>query len=141
MFDHLMFIDSDRSMNYYHKVILKKSGLTRKVNFIESNESALKHFESLEKIPSFCIPDVLFIDSNMDILNNYDFLQRLDNLKLKKSLKIVLLSNTTESPLHRLLVDSFGLIIDFVEKPISEEYLEALLKKFDLQESIFTQIQ
>ena len=76
------------------------------------------------------LPDILFLDLNMPVMDGWDFLDEFETVKgdLTKEIKIYLVSSSTdERDQNRSMKYSY--VEDYIVKPISEEYLERLLKR------------
>lgn len=123
-FDYVLFIDDDYATNYYHEVIAKDSGMVKEVKNFLSSKEALQYFEE-GKFNKSSIPEVIFLDMNMPELNGLEFLDHFEKIKMDQYPKIILLS-TTINPKDKQKADNHPLILEFINKPLTIEYLVRL---------------
>lgn len=74
------------------------------------------------------IPDILFLDLNMPIMDGWDFLQEYEGLKpeIAKEVRIYLVSSSTDDRDYDRSKE-FASVSGYITKPISEKHLEELL--------------
>ncbi|SFD25731.1 response regulator [Algibacter pectinivorans] len=69
----ILLVDDDRATNFYNQIILKR----HKVNYdIEVLENGLK---AIEYIQNNSLPDFIFLDINMPIMDGFQFLEEYEN--------------------------------------------------------------
>lgn len=89
----VLLIDDDRETNFFHKIILKKCGITENVLTALNGEEGLSllrtHIEKGERLP-----ELLLLDINMPGMNGWEFLEEYDKLDAaaKTHVAIVMLS-------------------------------------------------
>jgi len=72
-FNSLLFIDDDKLTNTYHELILKNSKVCENAKFFLSAEKAIEHLRSIISDEKKTLPDVIFLDINMPIMNGWEF--------------------------------------------------------------------
>jgi len=60
----LLFIDDDFATNFYHKIIVRDSGLVEKYLFFSSANEALSYFKEQAALGNPEKPDAIFLDIN-----------------------------------------------------------------------------
>jgi CheY-like chemotaxis protein len=73
------------------------------------------------------VPDVLFLDLNMPVCNGWRFLENYSNCSQKKDIDIYILSSSID-PEDKRRADSFGIVKDFISKPLPNHFLDQALK-------------
>jgi len=121
----LVFIDDDYATNFYHKIIVRDSGLVEKYTFFSEPEEALAFFEGLTKTENPEIPDAIFLDVNMPKIDGWEFLERYAKIEVIKSPIIIMLS-TSINPSDEHKAINNPLVKGFKNKPLSEEHLREL---------------
>ncbi|MEL6254375.1 MAG: response regulator [Bacteroidota bacterium] len=127
-FEFLVFIDDDRPNNVFHELIMEESGLGKKATSFLSPLKALAYFQELEE-QNASFPDIVFLDINMPQLTGWEFLDRFEEMKLKKYPWVVILSSSNYHK-DKALSDAHPLVHSYIEKPLSKENLQALLTAF-----------
>lgn len=74
------------------------------------------------------LPDILFLDVNMPIMDGWDFLDEFEKLypRLNKAIKVYMVSSSIdERDAYRS--KQFSVVTDYLVKPVTEEFLEEIL--------------
>lgn len=76
---------------------------------------------------SEALPEIIFLDINMPVMNGWDFLNELKSLKSKISAppKVYMLSSTVD-PEDSKRSKFYEEVIGFISKPLKKEHLEAI---------------
>ena len=127
--DYVMLVDDNDTDNFIHKRVIELTGFANNIIVKNSGKSALEYLEtnkdSIDKLP-----DIIFLDINMPIVDGFVFLFEYENFpdKLKDKCKVVILSSSdNKRDIDRIVDNEY--VINFITKPLSEEAL-ADLKKF-----------
>ncbi len=121
----LVFVDDDYATNFYHKVIVRDSGLVEEFLFFSEPEKALAYFEDLTTNPEAQIPDAIFLDINMPRIDGWEFLEKYAKIEVLKSPIIIMLS-TSMNPEDEQKAVLNPLVKGFKNKPLTEEHLREL---------------
>lgn len=124
-FKQLIFIDDDNPTNVYHKIVVEQSGLCEEAIFFEGAVEAFEYFKNLVKQDSYVLPDLIFLDINMPVMNGWDFIEAFNKLDIPSPLFIVLLT-TSLSSMDKERAGQIGLIHKFLNKPLEVDKLVAL---------------
>ncbi|MGI8952372.1 MAG: response regulator [Chitinophagaceae bacterium] len=89
------------------------------LNYIKNN---LHHAEQL--------PDIIFIDLNMPVMNGWEFLERFKRLRLPENKMpiIYILSSTVDSS-DQMKGLSYSFVKNFFSKPLTKEHLQNIKQK------------
>ncbi len=134
-FKFLVFIDDDKATNIYHRFVVKESGLCETFEFFTSAYDALTFFESLSQKDAPLVPDAIFLDINMPGMNGWDFLEKYEQLNIKKSPSIIMLS-TSLFALDREKAENMDIVHRMINKPLESQHLMEILKELNGEQEI-----
>lgn len=128
----VLLIDDDDIDNFINENIVKASGFASKINVYNSALSGLEFLKNLEKNYDSMkgwIPDVIFLDLNMPLMNGFQFIKEFEKLsdRLKSRIKIfVLTSSHDPRDLKTSLANAR--VEKYLHKPLNEEDLKRIEK-------------
>jgi CheY-like chemotaxis protein len=126
--DLVMLVDDNDTDNFIHKRVIELTGFSKNIVVKNSGKTALEYIESnLSNISN--LPDVIFLDINMPIVDGFVFLFEYENFpeEVKQKCKIAILSSSdNKRDIDRIVDNEF--VINFITKPLSEEALADLKK-------------
>ena len=121
--DLVMLIDDNDTDNFIHKRVIELSNFSKNIVVKNSGKSALEYIASnLSNISN--LPDVIFLDINMPIVDGFVFLFEYENFpeEVKQKCKIAILSSSdNKRDIDRIVDNEY--VINFITKPLSEEAL------------------
>ncbi|WP_405400504.1 response regulator [Maribacter sp. Asnod2-G09] len=123
-------IDDDPIFVYGTKRIIKEVDFATSV-LVYSNGQ-----EALDGLTKLCmarepLPDVIFLDLNMPILNGWEFLDEFKNCKSKRSKKIVIyIISSSVDPRDLERVKNYEQVDTYILKPITPDDLAKILGNF-----------
>lgn len=127
--DYVMLVDDNDTDNFIHKRVIELTGFANKIIVKNSGKSALEFLQANQDTLEN-LPDIIFLDINMPIVDGFVFLFEYENFpdELKNKCKVVILSSSdNKKDIDRIVDNEY--VINFITKPLSEEALEDL-KKF-----------
>lgn len=121
----VMLIDDAYLDLYINTRIIKKCDPSVEVKSFDAAKSALEDLRS-NKSSAEPVPDVIFLDLNMPIMNGFQFLEEFKTLppEVQSGTNIYVLSSSFDpADINRSKESEF--VIDFIEKPLTENrYLQ-----------------
>lgn len=125
-------VDDDNTYTFSAKRILKDSPVFEDYIIFNSPFNALEHFKKVASNPSE-IPDVLFLDINMPVMDGWDFLNEFSKIKasLSKAVTIYIISSSID-PIDVERAKSMSDVAQYIIKPIDIEQFEKIFKYFDV---------
>ncbi|WP_298545930.1 response regulator [uncultured Aquimarina sp.] len=122
-----LLVDDSNSTNFFNKTIIQKADCVEEVLIATNGSSALQHLQS------DTIPEIIFLDLNMPVMNGWEFLEHHNQLSATdKNSKIVVMIGAKLSEEEEKTLKSFPQVTEFREKMLSKEIvLEIVSKYFD----------
>jgi CheY-like chemotaxis protein len=125
----VMLVDDNDTDNFIHKRVIELTGFSKNIIVKNSGKSALDYLEDNKLNPQL-LPDIIFLDINMPIVDGFVFLFEYENFPddLKAKCKIVILSSSdNKRDIDRIVDNEY--VINFITKPLSDEALNKLKKE------------
>ena len=123
---HILLIDDDEPTNFYHSMMIEESGLCPNIYVKDSAVEAIKWLKD-EANP---IPDLIFLDINMPIMNGWEFLDEYKELPdVKKTDIIVVMLTTSLNPNDMERANKMDEISSFMNKPLTIENIQKVVKE------------
>lgn len=122
--------DDDMYVNLIKKIIEAKQ-LCKNLLVFENGKDALHHFEALLKnLNGDNIPEIIFLDINMPIMDGWEFLNKFTQIKNKFGKVITLyIVSSSINPVDIEKAKKINSVKDYIIKPITVEELEAVFLK------------
>ena len=130
MIQSVLLIDDNRSTNFLHTRILRRSGRVSAIKAVEDARQALDYLQTTSggKYPS---PELIFLDINMPGMNGWEFLEAYRQLPAEQRGGIVVVMLTTSlNPDDRARADRIAEVNEFAYKPLSLDTFEELVAKY-----------
>lgn len=123
----ILLIDDDKSTNFLHKIIIEETGVSEKVEAVQSGQEALDYLER-KKEGLYPRPDLIFLDINMPGMNGWEFLEEYEKLddNIKGEIMIMMLT-TSINPDDEEKAKNTKFINEFLNKPLTTEALEKII--------------
>lgn len=131
--DLACIIDDD---NLYLKIvqrIIESKGLCKEIIVFKNGKDAIDHFKSIINDPDIKkIPDVIFLDLNMPIMDGWEFLDEFLKIPraLKKKITLYVVSSSID-PRDINRAKAISLVEDYLIKPISYDELKKVFSAID----------
>ena len=131
MLDLILCVDDDPITLMLCKKVITKTSFSKTIITAKNGEEALQYFNSiLDKNEETKLPQLIFLDLNMPIMDGWEFLDNFSTNKYSavNSTKIVVLSSTID-PEDLEKSKKYNMVIDFLSKPITTNMLTYLESK------------
>ena len=124
----VLLIDDNKIDNFINERIIKNNLFAENVFVHTSVNSALEYFKNFnqtDKTLPVLIPDYIFLDLNMPLMDGWAFLQEFEKLKLPVTCKIIILSaSVNPEDISRAM--KFKGVKDYFFKPLTTVLLSSL---------------
>lgn len=123
-----MLIDDNEVDNMINQKLLENAHFAKHIYMYTSGKGALEFFKNIDRNPGFpeeLIPDIVFLDINMPIMNGFAFIDSLNKLsdRITSRLKILLLTQSA-SPQDMQQAKKSKIVVDYLVKPLNDAMLK-----------------
>ena len=126
----VLLVDDNEIDNLINQKMIEASGITEKIFVNTSAKSALeflKNLSILENNGKDFLPDLLFLDIDMPLMDGYQFLDEFGKLKenIKEKMTIIMLTSSI-NPHDERAAKRYPFVKKFLHKPLTKEMLQNL---------------
>jgi len=128
MIELACIIDDDSMYVNLVKKIIQTKELCRNLLVFENGKEALSYFEAiLKNLKNEAIPEIIFLDLNMPIMDGWEFLNSFTQIKNKlgKTITLYVVSSSI-NPMDMERAKKISSIKGYIIKPIALDDLEAI---------------
>jgi CheY-like chemotaxis protein len=127
---HIACIIDDDSINQFIiKRVIEDHNFTKKIiPFLNGREAIDYLSDNINVLEN--LPDLIFIDINMPVMNGWDFLELFKNLKFPKKILIYLLSSSIDKTDFEKS-KTFQEVTGYLLKPLKNEQLIEIIIKLN----------
>ncbi len=129
MIDLVMLIDDNDTDNFISRRIIEITEFAERVEVRNSGQHALEYLsENAENGDQ--LPDLIFLDINMPVMDGFMFLYEFENLPAtvrQKSRVIILSSSDNKRDIDKIINNKS--VIQYVTKPLTQNVLHELKTK------------
>jgi CheY-like chemotaxis protein len=129
-YKNVMLIDDNEIDNLINQKMIEASGITNNVYIHTGAKSAIEFLKNLEKLAELAnevLPDIIFLDIDMPLMDGFQFLDEFEKLsaKTKDKCKIVMLTSSI-NPQDLDKSKNYIYVRRYLNKPLSHENLISL---------------
>ncbi|WP_333600188.1 response regulator [Flavobacterium sp.] len=125
---NLLLIDDDEIFTFMTKKIIERTNLAEQIKIFENGKDAITFLESVAHKTAL-LPEIIFLDISMPILDGWGFLEEYIQLKPKFGKKITLyIISSSVSPRDHERAKTYSDVSDFIIKPMSKEKFIDIIK-------------
>lgn len=124
----VMLIDDNSIDNFVNERLIKINFFSKNVLVHSTANSALEYFKNIKKLKNISpalIPDYIFLDTNMPLMDGWDFLREYEKLNLSFDCKIIVLTASVH-PEDKEKAIAYKNVVEFASKPLSRTVLNLL---------------
>jgi CheY-like chemotaxis protein len=123
---NIFLVDDDHIYQFTAKKTLESMGVGEQVSVFMDGDAAIKFIkENLQNTTA--LPDVIFLDINMPVMDGWQFVEEFKKLDLGKKVALYMVSSSVdETDMKRS--KEYTIIDDYIIKPVGRSRFEELLK-------------
>jgi CheY-like chemotaxis protein len=126
----VFLIDDDNIYQYTAKILLESTGMARNIHSFYNGKEALSYFQTPENQKEENLPDVIFLDINMPVMNGWEFLEEYDTLRkvLPKHIALYVVSSSVDSS-DMEKSRSYLAVTDYLIKPVNRNQYREVMER------------
>ena len=126
----VMLLDDNEVDNFVNKKMLENSNFAGQIYVHTSSKGALEFLNNLDtngQASKDLIPDIIFVDINMPIMDGFQFLEEFEKVPdgVRSKSKVVMLT-TSINPNDIQRCAENERIFKYFNKPLTQEHLDAM---------------
>jgi CheY-like chemotaxis protein len=122
----VLLVDDNEIDNFINERMITSSGFAEKVIVKTSSDDAIKYLLDNQEQEDQ-LPEIVFLDLNMPVKDGFTFLEdfKKANEQVRNKCKVVVLSSSiSPDDINKASTDRH--VFKYVNKPLSEKYLDAI---------------
>jgi CheY-like chemotaxis protein len=123
----ILLIDDDRVTNYLHKVVINDLDISKHIEVKQNGKEGLQYLE--ECVQDGNCPEIILVDLKMPVMDGFEFVEAYRKIALPETATKIAMLTTSSNPKDIEKMKEKG-IIDFFDKPLTEEKLMSLIEKY-----------
>ena len=122
-------IDDDKIYQFTAKKMLEATGMTKDISSFYDGSEAIAFFSGENSKDPENLPDVIFLDINMPIMNGWEFLEEYEKIRnhFPKSMALYVVSSSVDDADIRRS-RQYNSVTDYIVKPITRMRYQELLE-------------
>lgn len=127
----ILCVDDDPITLMLYKKVIVKAEFGDTILFAQNGEEALELLKKMDthddNTKNSQIPDIIFLDLNMPVMNGWDFLEHFSSEYDHQSKKInVIILSSSIDPSDYIRAKEYEVVTHFLSKPLTVEMLQEL---------------
>ncbi len=124
-FARILLIDDDPITILVCERMIQITNFGDKIDAFKNGLEAMEQIEAQLKDGAEEMPEVIFVDLNMPVMNGWEFLERFNTLSIPSNkMPLVYILSSTVDCTDQANALSYPFVKDFISKPLTKEHLE-----------------
>ena len=126
----ILLVDDYDADNFLHRMVIEKYGCAEIIEICRNGSEALDYIKA-GLAAGESLPDLIFLDINMPVMNGWEFLEAYEGLTDGRSGgTVVAMLTTSLNPDDRARAEKSADVKYFAYKPLTADKLTEILTKF-----------
>ena len=117
----ILVIDDDDTSNFIAQRQLTRYNISDDITVLSNGQEGRDFLLRATKLP-----DLVFLDINMPVMNGFEFLEWFDSSELKGKVKFTI-SSTSVRQEDKELASRYDDVVMYLEKPLTEDKIQQLI--------------
>lgn len=129
---NVCLIDDDKIYQFTARKILESTGLAKNILSFYNGNEAILYLKDRENKENDRLPDVIFLDINMPVMNGWQFLEEFKKITghIKKAITIYVVSSSVDD-CDIQKSREFPSVTDYIVKPINRIKYQQLIERLN----------
>lgn len=131
----VMLVDDNDIDNFINQKMIEGCSFSGQILIHTSSKSALEFLKNLErseeKLRNDLIPDLIFLDINMPIMDGFQFVEAFGELPGEFHRTRIVMLSTSINPSDIERAEANQHVLRFINKPLTKEHLDELTAEFE----------
>lgn len=127
----ILLIDDDEMSNYLNRRILENMKIVEHIDNVTDGQAGLEYLTDYgNRNKKDELPDVIFLDINMPVMDGFEFLNQLQKIKgidIQKLYVVMLTSSTDPNDIEEAAKYP-DIVKGYIKKPLMKEHLTKILE-------------
>ncbi len=124
-FNKVLLVEDDPITVLVCERIIKMTGFSENVVSVNNGQEALDYINAHDRSSAHQLPDLIFLDINMPLMNGWEFLDHFGAVKsVFQNLPLIYILSSTVDPEDQKKGSTYPYISRFISKPLTKDDLE-----------------
>jgi len=128
--ESVLLIDDDEATNFFNKMMLENSAFNiKEISVARNGQIALDYLNDCHE-KKLLLPNIIFLDINMPIMNGWEFLKVLTTLKFCDDIQIIAMLSSSFNDNDKIKAATYDPVKKFLRKPLTEDKINVILENY-----------
>jgi CheY-like chemotaxis protein len=128
---NILLVDDDEITNYINSDLIKSMDITEHISIAHNGKEALEYLIKAHENPApegYIVPDLIFLDINMPVMNGFQFIENYYYMLGKQKLTTVVTMLTTSLIKEEVTqaLNMVHVVKGYIEKPLTREVVQEI---------------